>query len=458
MTGTQNGMTARPDVGTGRAEDAVDACRDPAAMRRWPITADHKGFGPVAGRGPVTAATLAGAGVHDGRLSYPLLTLRESALAHNIGAMAGYCRRAGVELAPHGKTTMAPQLAARQLAAGAWGITVATAAQLQTYYRFGIRRLLLANELVDAAGIRWLTATLGTDPDLDVYCYVDSVDGVDLLERALAATGTPRPLSVLVELGHEGGRTGARSPAAAREVAGAAAAAPHLRVVGAAGYEGSVGHHRDTDTLARVAAYCRDLRELTAELTRDGLVEQRPLVSAGGSAFFDVVVAELTRTLPDGRQPLVVLRSGAYVTHDHGFYAAITPAGRGASAGDGGDGAQDELTLRPALELWAAVLSRPEPGLALLGAGRRDVSFDEGLPVPLRVRTSTGSTRPAEHMSVTALNDQHAYLQLPTQAELGPGDLVCLGISHPCTTFDKWRAIPVVDDHDRLTDVIHTFF
>jgi D-serine dehydratase len=378
-------------------------------LRQWPISPDNKGFGPLAARGPVTAASLAraGVGLHDGELSYPLMTLRESALSHNIAAMADYCRRAGVELAPHGKTMMAPQLAARQLAAGAWGITVATPAQLQVYYRYGVRRLLLANELVDAAGIQWLATTLGADPELEVYCYVDSVEGVRLLEKGLASADADpeRTLPVLVELGHPGGRTGARGPEAAREVAAEA---------------------------------------------------QRPLLSAGGSAFFDVVVAELTRTLPGEEQPpLVVLRSGAYITHDHGFYAGITPAGRDrqATATDSGD-----LTLQPALELWAPVLSRPEPGLALLGAGRRDVSFDEGLPVPLRVRDGAGNTQPAADMSVTALNDQHAYLQLPPSADLGPGDLVCLGISHPCTAFDKWRAIPVVDDDDRLTDVIHTFF
>lgn len=432
----------------------------PPGLEHWPISPDSKGFGPLVTRGPTTAATIAEADVHlhDGQLSFPLMTLRESALDHNISAMASYCRSAGVALAPHGKTTMAPQLAARQLAAGAWGITVATSAQLQTYYRFGVRRLLLANELVDIAGIEWLAGTLRTDPGLEVYCYVDSVEGIRRLDRTLAAAGTDqaRPLPVFVELGHPGGRTGARTRAAALEVAAAATAATNLIPVGTAGYEGSVGHHRDPETLDRVAAYCRELRELTADLTRSGVVDQQPMVSAGGSAFFDVVVSELTRTVPDEPQaPLVVLRSGAYVTHDHGFYAGITPAGRGQQ--DAGTGAP-ELTLRPALELWAPVLSRPEPGLALLGAGRRDVSFDEGLPIPLRTRDGAGTTRTAQDMSVTSLNDQHAYLQLPPQADLVPGDLVCLGISHPCTTFDKWRAIAVVDDRDQVVDVIHTFF
>jgi D-serine dehydratase len=434
--------------------------QDPTGLQHRPISPDCKGFGPLRARGAVTAATIADSGVrlHDGSLSYPLLTLRESALSHNIAAMATYCRAAGAALAPHGKTTMAPQLAARQLAAGAWGITVATSAQLQTYYRYGVRRLLLANELVDTAGIQWLAATLRTDPELEVYCYVDSIEGVHLLERALAAAGTDhmRPLPVLVELGHPAGRTGARTRSAAFEVAAEAAAATHLMPVGVAGYEGSVGHRRDADTLARVAAYCRELRGLTSDLAWAGLVEQPSLISAGGSAFFDVVVTELTRAVagePD--PPLVVLRSGAYVSHDHGFYAGITPAGRGRQ-----DPCPDapELTLKPALELWACVLSRPEPELALLGVGRRDVSFDQGLPIPLRTRDGDGTSRTAEDMSVTALNDQHAYLQLPLVSDLEPGDLVCLGISHPCTTFDKWRAIAVVDDHDYVTDVIHTFF
>ena len=148
----------------------------------------------------------------------------------------------------------------------------------------------------------------------------------------------------------------------------------------------------------------------------------------------------------------VILRSGAYVTYDHGYYGTVSPARRGAADAPG---------LRPALELWAQVLSRPEPGLALLGAGRRDVGFDQGLPVPLRV---VRRGLPVEVSSVevsgavTELNDQHAYLRLDEGTALAPGDLVCLGISHPCTTLDKWRVIPVVSDDGRVTDTVHAFF
>ena len=94
-------------------------------------------------------------------------------------------------------------------------------------------------------------------------------------------------------------------------------------------------------------------------------------------------------------------------------------------------------------------MSRPEPDLALLTMGRRDVSFDQDMPVPLRLPDSR----------VTKLNDQHAYLRLgPTAAAVEVGSWLEFGISHPCTMFDKWQMIPVLDDDDRVVDLIRTFF
>jgi D-serine deaminase-like pyridoxal phosphate-dependent protein len=211
-----------------------------------------------------------------------------------------------------------------------------------------------------------------------------------------------------------------------------------------------------------VAGFCRELRTLAGMLppAEGGAGEggageggaggaDQYLVSAGGSSYFDVVVAELTADNGSGPAPPAVLRSGAYVTHDHGFYARMTP-----SEQPGGSGPQ----LRPALELWARVLSVPEPGLAIADAGRRDSSFDQGMPIPLRVRRPDGQECDASGLRVTQLDDQHAYLRLPAGFELRPADLVCLGISHPCTAFDKWQLIPVVDEDYRIVDVIRTFF
>ena len=231
------------------------------ALRERPVDPTEKGFGPLVAAdadsagGDVTAARLAAGrpALHAAGFTYPLLTLRESALANNIEAMAGYCDRAGVALAPHGKTAMSPELAARQLAHGAWGITVATIGQLRTYRAFGFPRLLLANELVDEAGIAWLAAELAADPRFEAYCYVDSADGVAILDRVLSRHPAQRPagrrLGVLVEIGHARGRTGCRTDAHALDVAKAAAATGTLRVAGVAGYEGSIGAGSAAETL-----------------------------------------------------------------------------------------------------------------------------------------------------------------------------------------------------------------
>jgi D-serine deaminase-like pyridoxal phosphate-dependent protein len=437
------------------------------ALRERPLPATGKGLGLLTAAGPVTTASLAARrpSLFGPELAMPLLVLKQDALAHNIGAMARYCAEAGVQLAPHGKTTMAPQIVARQIEAGAWGVTAATISQVQVFREFGVERVLLANELTEPAAVGWLAAELAADPGFDCYVYADSLDGVRLLADGMQAgavtgparsapAGGARPLPVLVELGQRGGRTGCRSAGQAEAVASAVTAAPGLRLAGVAGYEGSIGHDREPATVAEVAAFCRELRALAARLpppeARGGAGgADQYLVTAGGSLYFDIVVAELTAPAGLGPAPTVVLRSGAYVTHDHGIYARLTPA-----AQPGGTGP----ALVPALELWARVLSAPEPGLAIAGAGRRDAPFDQGLPVPLRIRRPDGQEGDAAGLRVTALDDQHAYLQLPAGCELRPGDLVCLGISHPCTAFDKWQLIPVVDEDYRVTDVVRTFF
>lgn len=417
-------------------------------LRARLIDATEKGFSLLSQQGQSgrAAATIAAARppLHQAGLTYPLLSLRESALTANAREMAAYCARHGVDLAPHGKTHMSPELAALQLAHGAWAITVATIGQLRMYRGFGFGRLLLANELVDETGIAWLAAEMAAHPDFEPYCYADNIKTTELLGRTICGS-TPghelpvRALPVLVEIGHADGRTGCRTDEEARAVAKAVTATPGLRLAGVSGYEGSLGHDGTPETLAQVSEFCRRLRHVADALRPDDATEDF-VVSAGGSTYFDLVTDALTAGGTDGLR--VVLRSGAYLTYDHGMYARISPGARGVA------GAPE---FRPAIELWAQVLSRPEPGLAVLGFGRRDAGFDAGLPVPLR----TGA---GEGWQVSKLMDQHAYLSVPASASLSPGDLVGFGISHPCTTLDKWRVMPVVDDEDRITDVVHAFF
>ena len=356
----------------------------------------------------------------------PVCTLSDAALDHNVATMAAWCDEHAVELAPHGKTHMAPQLFARQAAAGACAVTVATVSQARVYRAFGAGRLIIANELVDAAGLRWAAADLDADPKFDLVCWVDSVPGVKLMTDALTAAGATRPLDVCVEVGMPGGRTGCRTADEVDAVASAVVASPRLRLVGVAGYEAARGHDVGVDGRAAVHAYLSDVRAAAVRLAARFETDE-VMVTAGGSTYFDVVAD----VLADGPWR-TVLRSGCYLTHDEGLYQRTSPL-----AG-----------LRPALTVWGQVSSRPEPGLAFATLGRRDVSFDQDLPIP----------RGVPGARVTKLNDQHAYLALDAATDVAVGQWLAFGTSHPCTVFDKWQLIPVLDDAGRVVDLVHTFF
>lgn len=390
-----------------------------------------------------------GRSTFDGDLATPLALVRESAVRHNVVAMADWSARHGVLLAPHAKTTMAPELFRRQLDAGAWGLTVASAAQARVALAAGASRVLIANQVVDPAGIAWLARAHAALPDRSLYCYVDSLEGVRLLDEELLQDAAPLP--VLIELGYVGGRTGARSHEIAMAVAKAAAAAPRLRVAGVAGYEGGLGGSGQPAQLHEVAEFCTRLRALAEHLVTEGLTDPqtgRVVVSAGGSAFFDVVADVLTQPWPDQLSVDVVIRSGSYITWDDGLYSQIGPQVRTA----------DSPALLPAFEVWGRVLSRPEPTRALVDVGRRDVPFDQGLPIAKWTRPRRRGPGRQLWASVEALNDQHAFLHVSADDPLGVGDWVGLGISHPCTAFDKWNAVLLVDDDDRVVDVLPTYF
>ena len=424
-----------------------------ARLLEEPVDWRHKGR--PATREPLTVGGL-GSGrwnVLAGDFLLPVLVLKERALDDNIALVARYCREHGVSLAPHGKTTMAPQLFKRQLDAGAWGMTAATIGQVGVYRRFGVGRIVLANELVEPAALGWLAEELASDAGFDFYCLVDSVTGVEAMTDALRAAGAAQPVQVLVELGLPGGRAGCRTADEAREVAAAVAASPALVLAGVEGFEGVIGGPDVAAALAAVDEFLGRIRALAVDLARAGAFAGREqvLVTAGGSAFFDRVVACLAPPWEIDLPVRVVLRGGCYATHDAGLYERLSPLG---SRGDGNG------RLRPALEAWGAVVSRPEPELAIVGVGKRDVPFDVDLPFPELVSPrGGGQIRDVRGtMSVTALNDQHAFVRLEPGTQLEVGDRVGFGISHPCLAFDRWSLIPLVDDDYTVVGAIRTFF
>ncbi|MFL6674438.1 MAG: amino acid deaminase [Massilia sp.] len=394
-----------------------------------------------------------------GDTSFPVAVLKTSALRHNLQWMRRFCERYGATLAPHGKTTMSPQLFGAQLANGAWGITLASSTQVQVAHRFGIRRVLLANQLVARADTNAVLQLMHDDPDFECFVLADSLAGVARLAEAVDAHPLARRLPLLVELGLPGKRAGCRTLDEAMTVARAVAGAPGLRLAGFEGYEGLlVSEDREADVSA-VSAFVAQLAALVSEADDEGLFDAGEiLLSAGGSAYFDLVARGFEKVGGLSRPVRAVLRSGCYLTSDHGSYEHLigqldqreaTPAGEG---------------LRPALEVWSVVQSLPEPGLAILTMGKRDASYDIDLPIPLYTHRP-GPGAPAAlppGCTIFKMNDQHAYLRLPAGHPLcdtlAVGDLVGCGISHPCTTFDKWPLLLGVDDDYAVRYALNTFF
>jgi D-serine deaminase-like pyridoxal phosphate-dependent protein len=374
-------------------------------------------------------------------LPTPLMTLCEPDLRENIERFAHWCRELGLLHAPHGKTTMAPSIWRQQVEAGAWAITVANGRQLDVAVQSGIDRVMVANELVDPASARSLARAVAGGTW--VCAWVDSVAGVALLDEGLRDAGLDGRLPVLLEMGVAGGRCGVRTTGGGgRAVAVAVAASKHLALAGVAGFEGVLGGARTPQNETRVRRFVEELVALQVRCD-DLLPADTVLISAGGSVWFDVVAEELAGVAAADPRIRPVLRSGGYVTHDHGYYAEHGPG----SAGVG-------PRLVPALRVWARVLSVPERGVAHLGAGKRDVPYDEGLPRVLnRWDGRSGEPRSLGPVAITATFDQHARMEY---ADEGPavGDIVELGISHPCTAFDKWRSVMIVGANDPRSVVV----
>jgi D-serine dehydratase len=389
-------------------------------------------------------------------LPLPAAVLKAGALDNNSRWMTQFLQASGAVIAPHGKTTMSPQLFQRQLADGAWAITVATVGQLQIARRFGVKRIVLANQLVGRQAIAYVIGELARDRAFEFYSLADSIEGVARIAAEAKRAGLSRPMNLLLEGGTMGGRTGCRTREEALALARAIRDhAPWVALRGVEGFEGLVQGSME-DREKAVDGFMDFLVSIAVDCAKEKLFAPGPVIlSAGGSAFYDIVAKKLGEAgIADA---LLILRSGCYLTQDsasyRNFFARLQS--RSAVAGKVSGG------LQQALEVWTYVQSRPEPGRLILTAGRRDLGSDADMPLPLYfVRPGRDkAVQPlAEGHKIVELNDQHAHVVVPTDSPLQIGDMVALGISHPCTTFDKWQLIYLVDDAYNITGAIRTFF
>ena len=347
--------------------------------------------------------------------------------------MARWCAEHGVQLAPHGKTHMSPQLCARQLDAGACAITVATISQVRTYRAFGISAVILANELVDAAGLHWLAAELNDDPDFDLTLlgglgarrrHDDRRAGRRRAADAAAMCASRSACRRAHGLPDRGrrrrGRTGRRSP---RRSCGWSASPGTKRRWATTSHRGpGRGPGLPVDDAGGGAAAGRRLRIRR----RSWSPRAAARISTWSPTCCDRVARRVWRFARS-------CAAACYLTHDDGLYQRTSP-----------------LACTPgAAACWAQVVldTRARPGPAHHGPPRRVVR-----PGP------ANAARPARQHRDQAQRPARVSAGRTGGAALEIGAWVEFGISHPCTVFDKWQMIPVLDDDDRVVELIRTFF
>ncbi|RYY02880.1 MAG: amino acid deaminase [Gammaproteobacteria bacterium] len=410
--------------------------------------ADAKGIGAFDRSLSLTTVDKLGWNILREDVSLPVAVLRQKRIAHNLAWMQQFIASYDLKLAPHGKTTMSPALFQQQLEHGAWGITLATAPQVKAAYNHGMRRILMANQLVGRANMA-IIECLQRDPNFEFYCIVDSVANLDQLGEFFSQAG--QSLKVLLELGVDGGRTGVRDDFELARLLTAINRWPGVIVLaGVEIYEGVLKEEGEIREFLR-----RAVRQLHKLNDSNSLAAPTTILTGAGSAWFDVVAEEWAE-VDIGRPLDIILRPGCYLTHDVGAYKAAETR----ISASNPIAKSMQKTLLPALQIWAYVLSLPESGLAIMGLGKRDAAFDAGLPVPNK-HYRPGQSAPVEitaDWQLSAMMDQHAFLRIPVDADIAVGDMIAFDISHPCLTFDKWRQLLVVDEALNVIDLIQTCF
>ena len=365
---------------------------------------------------------------------FPIMVLKESAVKNNIAQMMSFCNSVDAQLAPHVKTTMSPQLAQMQVAAGATALTVANFWQGRIFLKHGFKNLIIANEVLDPTAIAEI-AKINKQKQAEIIFYVDSMLALEIIQKYTPSEGEQ---NLFIEIGTENGRGGVRELSLVEQLAQRIKADKRLNLIGVTGFEGAVPDAaRGRRGEKKISKFCQKI-VAAAELAYPYKSDQPFVISAGGSAYFDIVARELNKFEKPRR---LLLRSGGYITHDHKYYEEIYPF------------ALSDRSFQPAIEVWAQVISKPEKDFGVLNLGKRDIGNDLHNPIP--IKSYDGQVKSFSAV-IEKLNDQHGYLR--GKQEFSLAQLIGLGISHPCTTFDKWGLIPLVNDDYDLIDCLQTFF
>lgn len=391
-------------------------------------------------------------------VSLPAATLSSSAINHNQMWMDKFAEKFQFLLAPHGKTTMLPELFKLQVASShCYGMTLATVAQVSAAFQSGIKRVIMANQLVGQCNMHIISTILDQDPTFEFVCLVDSSVNVAQLGRFFKER--QQNVKVLIEYGIDGGRTGIRNESQENDVLSELKKwSGNVSVVGVEFFEGILSDELE------VRRFIKWSLSRVQKLATDNIFANDEIIITGaGTSWFDVVAQDFRNfELNCPLKLTTIIRSGCYLIYDYGLYSNMEKRVTDLNAGEEKEFKILSQSLKPTLKIWAYVQSVPEKNLAIVGMGRRDAGNDSGYPV-LYLHFRPGTLSPTYFNRGTSFElfkmmDQHSFLRIDESSDFQVGDILAFDIYHPCTTLDKWRNVLLIDDEFNVRDVLASEF
>jgi len=311
----------------------------------------------------------------------PALLLDEAALARNIDRMADFMAAHGKGLRPHAKTHKSPEIARRQLAAGAVGVCAAKVSEAIVLTRAGIGPVLITSPVTTADKAALVAGLVAGGARVQIV--VDSRLGAEVLEAAAVARDVA--IDVLIDLDPLLGRTGVRELDDALALAAWLARASALRLVGVQHYAGQVMHISGHAARREKSLACWQRAITICEALRDAGHAIDVVTGAGtGTYDIDCDVAAVTD-----------LQVGSYVFMDQQYLDV---------GGRRGDVLDD---FEVALTVLTTAISQPKRGAITVDCGFKGFASESIAPTPLDLPGAR----------YRFYGDEHGVLTLPDGAQ-----------------------------------------
>ena len=398
-------------------------------------------------------------------VQFPILTMKESVFKKNIKSMNNFANYNGVSLAPHCKTSMCPQILKKLNDLNYWGFSAANNQQLSMLLEMGIKKIIIANLITNKSNIINLFKLIEKyGYAKKIYLCVDSTFGVNLLKELSIQYKFKHKLRILIETGFQNSRNGVRNLNSLNILTGKIIKLPsNFIFCGILFYEGAVSEKNYKKTINKVNKFISfSLKAFDYLLKNNFFSNEEIILSGGGSEYFDLIINSFQK-YKNIKNIRLIIRPGTFIAYGHGHYLkSIENIDKRGTLFINKKNIKATNLFNPSLELWGHIISMQDSNRAILNFGKRDVHYDRGYPIPLSIYRKGKlfqKINPKQNKyKIYKMSDHHAFLYFTNDQDIRIGDLIKLGVTHPCVTIDKWDFFYMIDEKYNVKEGLKTFF